>query len=111
MSSNKTAEITAEWTVHAQLTISRPGDPSKKTTGSKTNIKLSNQEHDKNDSSSADPGAADDKQQSATSAKPVKIVYKWSTDDNGQQQTQYGNGDGHSMGDKVIRIHPQLSTG
>lgn len=54
--SEKKPELTAEWTVHAQLTISRP-----------------------NASSTNASGTTDDR--SSTAAEPVKVVYKWSTDD------------------------------
>lgn len=63
MANNQPENITAEWTVHAQLTIKRPGDKSK------------NAADQKDSSNTADD--ADRKQ----STNPVKVVYKWSTDD------------------------------
>lgn len=69
--SNNRPEITAEWTVHAQLTISRPGDTATKTA-------TNSNEQDNGSSSAADHNSAD-KQQS--SSNPVTVVYKWSTDD------------------------------
>lgn len=53
--------ITAEWTVHAQLTIKRPSD---KPTNSNDNVDSSN-------------AAEDIPKQS----NPVTIVYRWSSDD------------------------------
>ncbi|XP_037044895.1 serine/arginine repetitive matrix protein 5 [Bradysia coprophila] len=61
MANVKPENITAEWTVHAQLTIKRPND---KPTNSNDNVDSSN--------------AADDV---PTQANPVTIVYKWSSDD------------------------------
>lgn len=54
---NEPDNITAEWTVHAQLTITRPSDK------------------EKNSNDQKDP--SDDRKQ----ANPVTVVYKWSSDD------------------------------
>lgn len=61
MANNQPENITAEWTVHAQLTIKRPSDKSKNS-------------NEQNDSST---NAEDVPKQS----NPVTVVYKWSTDD------------------------------
>lgn len=71
MSNNQPENITAEWTVHAQLTITRPSDK----------IKNSN---DQNDSSNT---AEDVPKQS----NPVTVVYKWSTDDMKNESTNDKN--------------------
>lgn len=60
--SNQPENITAEWTVHAQLTITRPSDKAKNS-------------NDQNDSSNTDAEPV------PKQSNPVKVVYKWSTDD------------------------------
>lgn len=69
---NDPDNITAEWTVHAQLTITRPGDK----------VKNSN---DQKDSSDDVPG--NDRKQS----NPVTVVYKWSSDDMKKESTKDKN--------------------
>lgn len=65
---NRTNELTAEWTVHAQLTISRPNANTTTTiadnefTQSTNNLTKS---HNTNSSSSGN--------------NPLKVIYKWSS--------------------------------
>lgn len=61
MDNSKPENITAEWTVHAQLTITRPSDKAKNS----------------NDNVDSTNTAEDVPKQS----NPVTIVYKWSSDD------------------------------
>jgi hypothetical protein len=64
---NDNSDITAEWTVHAQLTISHPG----------------NKNHKKpND---------DNKNQLNKQQQPVKVVYNWCSDDAKQQKFNNSN--------------------
>lgn len=57
---NRSSEVTAEWTVHAQLTILHPA--SKKS---------------QNNNNENVEGNEDEEQKT----NPIKLVYKWSTDD------------------------------
>lgn len=59
---NRSSEVTAEWTVHAQLTILHPA--------SKKSHNNNNENVEENE---------DENQQQKTN--PIKMVYKWSTDD------------------------------
>lgn len=71
MANNQPENITAEWTVHAQLTITRPGDKAKNS-------------NDQSDSSNT----ADDVHKQSN---PVTVVYKWSTDDMKNESTNDKN--------------------
>lgn len=73
MANNQPENITAEWTVHAQLTITRPSDKAKN----------SNDQKD----SSTDEVPSNDRKQS----NPVTVVYKWSTDDMKNESTKSKN--------------------
>lgn len=84
------AEITAEWTVHAQLTIVR-GDPRSKSPNAPENresvpIRNGCAQHSSPASLDADtsPGAAATTMTSTGvvgNDGPLRVVYKWSTDD------------------------------
>lgn len=81
MSTNR-PEITAEWTVHAQLTISRAGVESKSTTSQQSTEsdyhKTPNEQEEINRSSG----------KSKSVPNPVTVVYKWSsTDDRNNEPT------------------------
>lgn len=60
---NRSSEVTAEWTVHAQLTILHPASK-KSQNNNNENVEGNEDEND---------------QQQKTN--PIKLVYKWSTDD------------------------------
>lgn len=67
MANNQPDNITAEWTVHAQLTITRPSDKAKNS-------------NDQNDL----PNTAEEV---STKSNPVRVVYKWSSDDMKNEST------------------------
>lgn len=69
---DRSTELTAEWTVHAQLTISRPNANE---TTSPTNLKLK-----------------DDVKSRNNTCNPVKVVYKWSTDDSKPSEQVFSSG-------------------
>lgn len=71
MANNQPDNITAEWTVHAQLTITRPSDKAKNS----------------NDQTDSTQTAGEVPKQS----NPVKVVYKWSTDDMKNESTNEKN--------------------
>lgn len=71
-SNNRSTELTAEWTVHAQLTISRPNANE---TTSPTNVKPN-----------------DDVTARNNTCNPVKVVYKWSTDDGKPSESGFSSG-------------------
>lgn len=64
---NRSTELTAEWTVHAQLTISRPNA----TTTANESIQLTNNRK----------FVDNDPTKLENFSNPVKVIYKWSTDD------------------------------
>lgn len=79
--SNENPELTAEWTVHAQLTITRPSDnaPNPLKAGSTSYNETVGQQKSK---------------------KPVCYVYKWSSDDikNGNRSSQQSSSKSTSGG-------------
>lgn len=59
------SEVTAEWTVHAQLTILHPA---------------SKKSHN-NNTENIEGNIDDDDGEDESKTNPIKLVYKWSTDD------------------------------
>lgn len=73
MSDQPAADITAEWTVHAQLTIVRGGSEAKQ----RHSENVSFESHTTNGADAdGDNGPAP-----GTGGQPVRMVYKWSSDD------------------------------